>query len=77
MTIIYVIVGIFVAFLVLIVAVYTAISFALVSKKTPSLDEGQKAKCREAIRSGKARSVACRLYTKKGRCPHQHCSNIE
>ena len=78
MTIIYIIAGVFAGFLLLIAFGYTLISYLLINQReTSTLDEDQKAKCQEALKAGKARSLACRLYVKKGRCPHVPCPSIE
>jgi len=77
MNTIYIVFGIFSGFILLIFIGYTALSYALINKETASLDDDQRSKCREAVKSGKARSLTCRLYSHKGRCPHQPCPTIE
>ncbi len=51
------------------------IAYALIGNETQTLDEIQKAKCKEVMKAGKG-SLLCHLYVKKGRCPHQPCPNI-
>lgn len=78
MTIIYIVAGVLAGFLLLIAFGYTAISYLLINNKpTTTLDDEQKAKCREALKNGVARSFTCRLYAKKGKCPHYPCPTVE
>ena len=76
MTIIYIIAGILAGFILLVTLGYMAVVYALIGSETMTLDDVQRTKCREAVKSGKSRSITCRLYIREGRCPHRPCPTL-
>ncbi len=77
MNLLYIFAGFVLVMLLFFYALYQVIASLLINASSKPIAEDQKEVCKRALQEGKAGSLYCRAYIKKGKCGSKSCDVLK